>query len=122
MRTRTEITQINTTAGPRYLACLVNGSGFDQVFIASKTFKTLKGAQRWAERKRAGRNDLMWIKSVLSNDEVSSDEELVALFTENGLTEAEAKQWVAKRSYYLNNIVLLDDAGTDIGIYKPGRN
>lgn len=67
-------------------------------------------------------NKLLWIKSVLSNDEGSSDEELLALLAENGLSETEAKGWVAKRSYYLNNIALLDDAGNDIGIYKPDRN
>lgn len=66
-------------------------------------------------------NNLLWIKSVLSNDEVSSDEELVAHFVENGLAEPEAKRWIAKRSYYLNNIVLHDDAGNDLGVYKPER-
>jgi pyrroloquinoline quinone (PQQ) biosynthesis protein C len=47
-----------------------------------------------------------WIKSVLSNDEDSSDEELVAYFMqEGGLTKEEAVAWVTKRSFYLNNIV-----------------
>lgn len=56
-----------------------------------------------------------WIRSVLSNDEYSSDEELVKYFIEEGkMSEKEAKGYVAKRNYYLCNIVL--DNGE---IYKP---
>ena len=58
-----------------------------------------------------------WIKSVLSNDEYSSDEELVAyLMQEGNMTEVEAKTWVSKRNFYLNNIVL--DDGT---VYDPRK-
>ncbi len=47
-----------------------------------------------------------WVKAVLSNDEVSSDEELVDHFVqEGGLIKEEAEGWVAKRSFYLNNLV-----------------
>jgi hypothetical protein len=56
-----------------------------------------------------------WIKSVLSNDETSSDEELVTHFMHEGkMTEKEARMWVSKRDFYLNNIVL--DDGT---VYDP---
>lgn len=58
-----------------------------------------------------------WILDILSNDEYSSDEELVALFMQEGnMAEEEANEWISKRSYYLNNIVLYD--GT---IYDPRR-
>jgi hypothetical protein len=53
MKTRAEITKVNTTAGQRYLASLVNGDGFEEVLIASKQFRTLKGARLWVNRKRA---------------------------------------------------------------------
>ena len=60
------------------------------------------------------------IKQILSNDEASSDEELVALFTKEGShSEAEAKEWVAKRGFYANNIVMQDEGGNDIGVYDP---
>ena len=56
-----------------------------------------------------------WIKSVLSNDEDSSDEELVAYFMKEGpMSEEEARQWVAKRKFYLNNIVFNDGS-----VYNP---
>lgn len=52
---------------------------------------------------------LYWIKSVLSNDENSTDEELIQWFIKEGkLTEKQAKEWVAKREYYLFNIVIED--------------
>jgi hypothetical protein len=58
-----------------------------------------------------------WIKSILSNDEVSSDEELITLFMEEGnLTEREAKRWIAKRDFYRLNIVM--DDGT---IFDPRK-
>ena len=47
-----------------------------------------------------------WIKSVLSNDEDSTDQELVDWFMqEGGLSKEEAEAWVSKRSFYLNNLV-----------------
>ena len=56
-----------------------------------------------------------WIKSILSNDEYSSDEELVQHFMKEGpMDEPTARNWVSKRSFYLNNIVLND--GT---VYRP---
>ncbi len=56
-----------------------------------------------------------WIKAVLSNDEYSSDEEIVTYFMQEGeLTSEEAQAWVAKRDFYRNNIVMND--GT---VYDP---
>lgn len=50
-------------------------------------------------------NDIRWIEGVLSNDEVSTDEELVAYFQDNGLTAQQAQDVVAHRTTYLNDIV-----------------
>ena len=45
----------------------------------------------------------------LSNDENSTDEELIQWFNKEGkLTEKQAKEWVAKREMYLFNIVIED--------------
>ena len=60
-------------------------------------------------------NKETWIKSVLSNDEYSSDEELTTYFMKEGnLSKKEAQTWVSKRGIYLKNIVLDDST-----IYKP---
>jgi hypothetical protein len=56
-----------------------------------------------------------WIKSTLSNDEYSSDEELIEYFmTEGPMSKEEAEKWVAQRSFYMNNIVM--DNGL---VYNP---
>lgn len=60
-----------------------------------------------------------WIKDQLTNNEYASDEELLAAFVAGGVPEAEAKQWIARRSFYERNIVMHDDDGEDIGIYDP---
>jgi hypothetical protein len=62
---------------------------------------------------------IYWVKTQLTNDENASDEEIRAYFIEAGLTEEEAGEWMAKRTFYRNNIVLEDDAHNDIGIYDP---
>lgn len=62
---------------------------------------------------------IYWVKTQLTNDENASDEEIRAHFIEGGLTEAEADEWVAKRNFYRNNIVMEDDDHNDIGIYDP---
>lgn len=50
---------------------------------------------------------IFWIESVLSNDEVSSDQELVQYFMEEGgLTQQEACLCVAKRDLYQKNIII----------------
>ena len=61
-------------------------------------------------------NDLNnWIKATLTNDEYSSDEEMMQYFiTEGPMSKKEAELWVAKRSYYSMNIVMDDGS-----IYKP---
>ena len=62
---------------------------------------------------------IYWVKSTLTNDEDASNEEMRASFIEAGLAEAEADEWIAKRSFYRLNIVMEDDAHNDIGIYDP---
>ncbi|WP_140722524.1 hypothetical protein [Pseudomonas sp. Hp2] len=49
--------------------------------------------------------DIHWIEGVLSNDEESTDEELIAYFQANGLTARQARDVVAHRAIYLNNVV-----------------
>jgi hypothetical protein len=44
-----------------------------------------------------------WIEAVLSNDENTTDEELLAYFTDNGVTAEDAASWIAKRDAYLNH-------------------
>lgn len=56
-----------------------------------------------AERRQAA------IDAILSNDEASSDDELVAHFQTFGLTEAEARNQVARRTAMLNQ--RLDSGG-----------
>lgn len=48
---------------------------------------------------------IRWIESVLSNDEESTDDELVAYFQDNGLTAQQAQDVVAHRTTYLNDVV-----------------
>jgi hypothetical protein len=62
---------------------------------------------------------IYWVKTQLTNDENSSDEEMRAYFIEGGLTEVQADDWIAKRGFYRNNIVVEDDDRNDIGIYDP---
>jgi hypothetical protein len=50
-----------------------------------------------------------WIEAVLSNDEVSSDEELIEHFMAEGkLSEKDVKYCVSKRMSYLNNLFPTD--------------
>ena len=49
---------------------------------------------------------LALVEGSLSNDEVSSDEEMLAYFIDNGLTEDQARQALTHRDQYLNNIYL----------------
>ncbi|GAB3513153.1 hypothetical protein [Pseudoxanthomonas daejeonensis] len=55
-------------------------------------------------------DDIRWIEGVLSNDENSTDEELLAYFQQNGLSAQQATDVVAHRDTYLNDIVS-DGAG-----------
>ncbi|MCI3204108.1 MULTISPECIES: hypothetical protein [Burkholderiaceae] len=49
---------------------------------------------------------LKLVEGSLSNDEVSSDEEMLGYFIDNGLTEEQARQALTYRDQYLNNIYL----------------
>ncbi len=49
---------------------------------------------------------LKLVEGSLSNDEVSSDEEMLAYFIDNGLSEEQARQALTYRDQYLNNISL----------------
>jgi hypothetical protein len=65
------------------------------------------------------RKTIYWVKTQLTNDENSSDEEMRSYFIEGGLTEAEADEWIARRSFYRQNIIIEDDDHNDIGVYDP---
>ena len=54
------------------------------------------------------------VEGQLSNDEVSSDEEMLEHFISNGLTQPQAEQALTYRNLYLNNIYL--DGQTPIRI------
>src|SRR5215213_8523428 len=46
-----------------------------------------------------------WIKDILANSEVSSDEELLELFAkEGGLSPEEAARWLALRPQYMRQV------------------
>ncbi|MBV6791563.1 hypothetical protein [Xanthomonas euvesicatoria] len=49
---------------------------------------------------------LALVEGQLSNDEVSSDEEMFDHFVANGLTEEQARQALTYRDRYLNNLYL----------------
>jgi len=49
---------------------------------------------------------LAFVEGQLSNDEVSSDEEMLQHFIHNNLTEEQARQALTYRDQYLNNIYL----------------
>lgn len=49
---------------------------------------------------------LSFVEVQLSNDEVSSDEEMLEHFISNGLTEQQARQALTYRGLYLNNLYL----------------
>ena len=62
---------------------------------------------------------LYWVKSQLTNDEYATDAEMRTYFIEGGLTDTEADEWIGKRSFYRNNIIVEDDDHNDIGIFDP---
>lgn len=55
-------------------------------------------------------DDIRWIEGVLSNDENSTDDELLAYFQDNGLSAQQARDVVSHRDTYLGDIVF-DGAG-----------
>jgi hypothetical protein len=62
---------------------------------------------------------IYWVKDTLCNNDDASDEEIRAYLIEGGLTEDEADEWVAKRIFYLNHMVVQEDQYSDIGIWDP---
>jgi hypothetical protein len=59
------------------------------------------------------------VVATLANDENSSDDDLLVFFVDSvGVSREEAMEQIAKRTYYLNNIV--DVAGNLIA--HPGRD
>lgn len=66
--------------------------------VAAEELVPLEDLLAHANRRRA-------IDAILSNDEASTDEELISHFmSEIGLTEAQAKQQVSKRTEMLNRL------------------
>ena len=58
-----------------------------------------------------------WVRARLSNDEGSSDEEMIADFvTDGNMSRIDAKKWVSKRGFFLGNIVFDDGS-----VYDPHR-
>ena len=55
--------------------------------------------------------ELRWIEATLSNDENSSDQDLIEYFISNGLSEESARSWVLKRNSYLNEPLNLSSSG-----------
>ena len=49
---------------------------------------------------------LAFVEEQLSNDEASSDEEMLEHFIDSSLTEQQARQALTHRDQYLNNIYL----------------
>jgi len=59
---------------------------------------------------------IIWIKMILANDEVSSDEELLELFVrEGGLSSEEAARWLALRPQYLREVFCDAEPDEQIG-------
>ena len=57
---------------------------------------------RWTKTAVLSKEQIDAVEAMLTNDEASSDEELVMHFThELGMLEQEAREWVAKRNSYL---------------------
>ncbi|HBP0979054.1 hypothetical protein QRD40_05205 [Comamonas sp. Y6] len=58
---------------------------------------------------------LQLVEGSLSNDEASSDEEMLKHFISNGLTLPQAEQALTYRNLYLNNIYLDDQTPIRVG-------
>jgi hypothetical protein len=48
-KTFAQITSLSQNT--EFLASILQGEGFDQVYLCGKWFKTLKGAERWVTKK-----------------------------------------------------------------------
>lgn len=62
-----------------------------------------------------------WIREVLSNDEVSTNDELIAYFQENGLSKEEAVKRVGERSTYACEIIACDDAPENFKLFCASK-
>ena len=59
---------------------------------------------------------ISWIKQTLSNDEYSSDEEMLEYFMKEGpLSPEEAAQWLALRPQYMREVFCDAEPGDQIG-------
>ncbi|MBP0714248.1 hypothetical protein ABXK61_13095 [Burkholderia sola] len=58
---------------------------------------------------------LEFVEVQLSNDEVSSDEEMLEYFINSGLTRPQAEQALTYRNLYLNNIYMLRQTPIRVG-------
>lgn len=68
-----------------------------------------------------------WMKQVLANDEVSSDEELLELFVKEGcLSRNEASRWLALHPQYMLEVfcdaepdeVIVEDQSNELPMFK----
>ena len=61
-----------------------------------------------------------WIKDILSNDEASSNEELLELFVkEGGLTREEAARWLALRPQYMREVFCDAEPDEETEVEQP---
>ena len=49
---------------------------------------------------------LIWIESILSNDENSTDQELLELFTSHNIPDKVAREYIGMRNQYLYGLVV----------------
>jgi hypothetical protein len=66
---------------------------------------------RGGHRRRNPGDLTAWAKEILSNDEASTDEELLALFVSEGMSGQQARAWVAQRQKYLAGVIDLPGGG-----------
>jgi hypothetical protein len=77
-----------------------------------------------AMRKKLSQQDIIFIEDQLTNDESSTDEEMIEHFAkETGMTEAQAKKWVALRTKYMTRMSPEEslDYPTRTGLKKQAR-
>ena len=61
-----------------------------------------------------------WIKDILSNDEASSNEELLELFVkEGGLSRDEAARWLALRPQYMREVFCDAEPEEETEVERP---
>lgn len=95
----------NARIGPEVLVS--GASEIQDVYHYALHHGTLEGWAPGSEgvRKNPSSGDqTAWIESVLSNDEASTDAELIAYFVENGVGADEAVAWMGRRGEYLKGM------------------